>query len=155
MRQGYGLPHPCFPALTTLENTTSRNMQRCHAKAMLCSESDGSTSAPERTAPYNRLPFEGCWCWCGGQSEGCSDKQFVRTNCTENELWLPTFFFALAAKLHFICILSMAPVSALSMLGLLLSTDRVAMRILCVQIAYYVKTLKITNPISSCLSRVT
>jgi len=54
-------------------------------------------------------------------------------------------FFAFAAKLHFICTLSLVPVSARWLQGLLLSTDRAAMRIQCVQIAYYAKIIKNTN----------
>ena len=64
-------------------------------------------------------------------------------------------FFAFDARLHFTCILSIVPVWPRWLQGLLLSTDRVKMRILYVQIAYFAKTVKNANPISTCVSRVT
>ena len=68
---------------------------------------------------------------------------------------LANVFLAFAAKLHFVCILPIYLVPPCWLQGVLLSSDRVKMQILCLQFSYFATTVKITNPISSCFSKAT
>ena len=79
---GYGLPHPCSPSLKAMENSTSRNMQPCHAKAMLCFKSGGSTSVPEQHSSCRLVAFGCCCCWRWGQCGNRSDERSMRTDCS-------------------------------------------------------------------------
>ena len=125
---------------------------------MLCFKSGGSTSAQCKRKRAARL-HEAVAVVDVGANAGTA---LISILCAQTVRFfycvrtlIANVFFAFAAKLHFICILSVVPVSARWLQDLLLSTDRVKMRILYVQIAYFAQTVKITNPLSSCFSRVT
>ena len=62
-------------------------------------------------------------------------------------------FFAFAAKLHFICILPIKLVPPCWLQGVLLSSDRIKMQILCLQFPYFAKTVKIYKPYQSLLQQ--
>ena len=68
---------------------------------------------------------------------------------------LANVFFAFAAKLHFVCILPMVLGPPCWLQGVLLSSDRGKMQILCLQFPYVAKTITNTNSISACFSKAT
>ena len=139
MCQGMWFTTSLFPFSNGPGNSTSRNMQHCHAKAMLCFKSGGSTSAQRKRTSAARLHggvvgvVVGAKADLGWMSVLCAQTVCF---CYYVQTLIANVFFAFAAKLHFTCILALALESSCWLQGLLLSTDRVRMRIRCVQIAY-------------------
>ena len=88
----------------------------------------------------------------GGCAEANAVSDAVVVLCLQNVCFcycmctlLANMFFAFAAKLHFVCIFINYPVPPSWLHGVLLSSDHVKIQSLCLQFAYFVKTVKINK----------
>ena len=112
---------------------------KMQCKSYALSKSESSTSAPEQKFRAAQLHL-GVAVVDVGANVGADLLSIQRAQtvhfCCYVQTLIANGFVVFAAKLHFICILAIALESSCWLQGLLLSTDRVKMRISCVQIVY-------------------